>query len=638
MTMFASRSRGRLAGLALALALAAASLAPAGARAATSPAPPVVTISPLNGTPDASPTTQISFLGVPAADLSQIVVRGTRSGGHGGKLEPYMTGNGASYVPARAFTKGEQVTVTALETVKGAHRSIGTSFTIGSLYAVPTAAPTPTTPVPPATPNAVASFLTLPSIHPPTVTVTSPATDPALGDVFLTPAVGPSQAGPMIVSPTGQTIWFSPSPPGTQAADLRVQQYLGHPVLTYWQGRVALGHGIGAGIIDDQSYREIAQVKAGNGLSMDLHDFDLQPNGVALITVYEPVYMDLSSVGGASNGIIEDCVIQQIDVRTGLVMFEWHALGHVPLTASYSKAWRGPGSIWDWFHINSIDLAPNQNLLISSRNTWAVYQIGHTYGEVLWTLGGRNSSFALGPNVRFAWQHDATRIADGSIEIFDNEDTPKIEGRSRAIDVALNFTTRTATLAHQYVDPKQAVLSPSQGDVQQLTNTDHLLGWGQIGLVSEVSTTNTLTFQLSLPAPVQSYRAYRYTWTGQPMSPPVAASAGGRRDHDRGRRQLERRDRGRVLGGARRREPVDARLGHQRGPEQRARDGAQRCHERSLCGGARARGRRRGARDLGRRGGHARSGLSAAPPTGAPGVAQPRPIAVARACDASPRR
>src|ERR1700722_12134367 len=120
-------------------ALAVVGAAPAVASAAPS-TPPPVTISPLNGTPDASPTTQISFLGVPAADLSQILVRGTRSGGHGGKLEPYATGTGASFLPTRAFTKGEQVTVTALETVKGAHRSIGTAFTIGSLYAVPPAA------------------------------------------------------------------------------------------------------------------------------------------------------------------------------------------------------------------------------------------------------------------------------------------------------------------------------------------------------------------------------------------------------------------------------------------------------------------------------------------------------------------
>jgi hypothetical protein len=518
MTVLSRSCRGLAA---LALALAAAWVAPAGAQAAAARVP-WVTISPLEGTPDASPTTQISFLGVPAADISQIRVRGSRSGGHGGTLKPYATGTGASYVPFRAFTSGEQVGVTAVETVNGAHRSIGTSFTVGTLYVVPAAPPlTPPAPVP----GSVASYASQPSFHVPAVSVTTPATDPALGDVFLTPADGPSQPGAMIVNPAGQLVWFAPSAPGTQAADLRVQQYLGRPVLTYWQGRVALGHGLGTGIIDDQTYHQIAQVQAGNGLSMDLHEFNLEPGGVALITVYEPVYTDLRSVGGAANGIIEDCVVQQIDVRTGLVMFEWHAFGHVPLNASYSKPWPGPGlSVWDWFHINSIDLQPNQNLLISARSTWAVYQIGHTFGEVLWTLGGRYSSFTLGPNVRFAWQHDATRVADGSIEIFDNEATPKIEGRSRAIDVAINRTTHTATLVHEYVDPKQAVLSPSQGDVQALTNTDHLLGWGQIGLVSEVSTQNTLTFQLSLPVPVQSYRAYRFVWSAQPAAPPVLAA------------------------------------------------------------------------------------------------------------------
>ncbi|HVC85230.1 MAG TPA: arylsulfotransferase family protein [Solirubrobacteraceae bacterium] len=520
MTVCAGRYRSRLAALALALA---AVIAPAAAQAAA-PAPPAVTISPLKGTPDASPTTQISFLGVPAADLSQIAVVGTRSGHHSGKLAAYATGTGASFVVARPFASGETVTVSALETVKGQHRSIGTTFTVGSLYAIPPPPPTPALPV--AAPGTVASLASVPNIHPPTIAVTTPAADPALGDVFLTPVDGASQAGAMIVNPAGQMVWFSPAPPGSQATDLRVQQYLGHPVLTYWQGRVALGHGLGSGIIDDQSYHEIAHVNAGNGLAMDLHEFVLEPGGVALITVYEPVYMDLKPFGGASHGVIDDCVVQEIDVRTGLVMFEWHALGHVSPSASYSKPWPGSGvSVWDWFHINSIDVQPSRNLLISSRSTWAVYDVGHTYGEVLWTLGGRHSSFTLGPNVRFAWQHDATRLADGSIEIFDNEDTPKIGSRSRGIDVALNFATHAATLAHEYIDPGQVVLSPSQGDVQQLTNTDRLVGWGQIGIVSEFSAQGVLTFQLNLPAPVASYRAFRFPWSAQPATPPVLVAS-----------------------------------------------------------------------------------------------------------------
>jgi hypothetical protein len=570
MTVFAGTYRSRSAALTLTLALVLAAGAPAPSAAeASAPPLPWVTVSPLQGTLDAGPTTQISFLGVPAADISAVTVRGSRSGSHAGRLEAYATGTGVSYVPYRAFTPGEQVTVSAVETVGTQHRALATSFTVGTLYVVPQSAiagatgptgatgttgttgktgTTGTTGTTGATGKAAAaatspttgatgtnvlatfqSFISEPTLHPPTVTVVTPAANPALGDVFLTPAEGSYQPGAMIVNPAGQLVWFTPAPLREEIEDLRVQQYLGHTVLTYWQGGIALGHGVnGTGVIDSTSYQRIASVHAGNGLSMDLHDFELEPDGVAWITVFEPVYMNLTAYGGTADEIIEDCVIQEIDVRTGLVMFEWHAIGHVPLSASYSAIPRAAGSIWDWFHINSIDVESNQNILISSRNTWAVYQIGHTFGEVLWTLGGRHSSFTLGPNVRFAWQHDATRLPNGSVEIFDNEDTPQIEGRSRGIDVALNFQTHAATLVHQYVDIGRNVLSPSQGDVQQLPNADQLVGWGQVGLVSETSATGTtLTFQLSLPPLVESYRAYRFPWSAQPAMPPVLVATTG---------------------------------------------------------------------------------------------------------------
>jgi len=512
----------------VAAAAALALLVPAvAARAASSPLP-WVTISPLKGTPDASPVTQVSFLGVAAKDLSRISVRGNRSGGHGGSLKPYATGTGASFVPLRAFTPGETVTVTATEAVGSRSASIGTTFTIAKPYVPPASfywAPPSIPPV--VAPGSQSSFLSAPALHPPSVTVTAPAADPGLGDIFLTPADGGLQAGPMIVNPAGQLVWFAPAPANGQATDLRVQQYLGQTVLTYWSGRVVLGHGSGAGVIANTSYQTVATVAAGNGLSMDLHDFDLEPGGVALITVYEPVWWNLSAHRGPAHGVLEDCVVQEVDVRTGLVMFEWHALGHVPLSASYTQPHLAPDNqtaVWDWFHINSIDLEPDQNLLISSRNTWAVYQVGHTYGEVLWSLGGKASTFSLGAGVRFAWQHDATRLADGSIEIFDNEDTPRQAQHSRGIDVGLDYRRWTATLLHTYVDPQTPVLSPSQGDVQQLANGDQLVGWGQIGLISELSPTLSLTFELKLPPNVQSYRAYRFPWAAQPTDPPAAAA------------------------------------------------------------------------------------------------------------------
>ena len=274
--------------------------------------------------------------------------------------------------------------------------------------------------------------------------------------------------------------------------------------------------------------------------------------------------------------------------------------------------------VWDWFHINSIFQETDGNLLICSRNTWAVYQIGHSGGEVLWRLGGRHSSFALGPGVRFAWQHDATLLPDGTIEIFDNEATPAMASQSRGIDVAVDLQTHTATLLHQYLNPGQGVLSASQGDVQQLANGDQLIGWGQIGLVTELSPTVALTFQLKLPANVQSYRAYRFPWTAQPAAPPVVAASRARRrgDHDR-RRELERRHRRRGLAGAGRRRPDDARAGRLAGRGGRVRDADPRRDDRRLR-------RRRGARHErpGARAGDAR--CSCPPRSGARPARHPR--------------
>jgi hypothetical protein len=491
------------------------------AQAAVVPGLPPVAISPLPGTPDASPATQISFLGVAPSALSQIVVTGSTSGSHLGNLEPYSTGTGASYVLAKPFTPGEHVKVTAVETVGGASGAISTAFTVAHQYPVPLLADGGPKPV---TPGAVLSFGSDPQIHPPSVSVRTPASDPALGDIFLTPKNGASQPGPMILSPNGHLVWFSPVPSGQEAADLQVQQYLGQTVLTYWQGLIELNHGVGEAIIDNTSYQPVATVSAGNGLTMDLHDFTLGPNGVAYTTVYDPVYANLSSVGGSTDGVIQDCVIQEIDVRTGLVMFEWHAMGHVSLSDSHWPVPTRADDPWDWFHINNVDPEPDGNLLINSRNTWAAYQVSATNGNVIWSLGGRRSSFKLGPGVQFAWQHDTTLLPDGTVQIFDNEDDPEIEDRSRGIDLALNFKDHVATLVHQYTNPQQTILANSQGDIQLLPNGDHLLGWGAVGLVSEVSPAGALTFELAFAHEVNSYRAFRFPWSATPTTLPTIAA------------------------------------------------------------------------------------------------------------------
>jgi hypothetical protein len=206
------------------------------------------------------------------------------------------------------------------------------------------------------------------------------------------------------------------------------------------------------------------------------------------------------------------------------VMFEWHAMGHVALSDSHWPVPTGADDPWDWFHINNVFVEPNGDMLIDSRNTWAAYQVSATNGNVIWSLGGRRSSFRLGPGVRFAWQHDTTMLPNGTIQIFDNEDDPEIEDRSRGIDLALNFKDHVATLVHQYTNPHQKVLADSQGDIQLLPNGDHLLGWGAVGLVSELSSSGALTLEMTFAHDVDSYRAYRFPWSATPTTLPTIAA------------------------------------------------------------------------------------------------------------------
>src|SRR3954470_12709458 len=82
----------------------------AGALAATAPAAlGAVTVSPLPGTTDANPATQISILGTPAANIESVTVTGTSSGVHSGHLASFASASGASFVLDEPLQEGEEV-------------------------------------------------------------------------------------------------------------------------------------------------------------------------------------------------------------------------------------------------------------------------------------------------------------------------------------------------------------------------------------------------------------------------------------------------------------------------------------------------------------------------------------------------
>jgi hypothetical protein len=383
-------------------------------------------------------------------------------------------------------------------------------------------------PARPQPPAAAQRFLTRPDLTPPKLTVTQPAKGTRPGLLFLAPKGKKGEFGPMIADDAGRLVWFKPVPKGVNATDFRVQRYRGKPVLTWWEGKTdPKGYGAGTFVIADGAYREIARVRAGNGLDGDLHEFRLTPRGTALITIYQRVPADLTAVGGPKHGEIMDSVIQEVEVATGKVRFQWRSRGHVPITESHAGPPKEHRFAYDYFHVNSVWLDRDGDYIVSARNTWAVYKISHRTGRIVWRLGGKRSDFRMGKGTRFAWQHDAQIRPDGTLTLFDNEATPKVGPHSRVIGLRLDERRRTASLVYAHEHP-DGLLSIAEGNQQVLPGGGIFVGWGYIGRVSELDADGRLLLDLKMPKGVESYRAYRFDWHGRPARPPaVAARAEG---------------------------------------------------------------------------------------------------------------
>jgi Arylsulfotransferase (ASST) len=373
------------------------------------------------------------------------------------------------------------------------------------------------------------SFHSRPDLRPPVFTVNVARSGTAPGHLFLGPNWGEgSQAGALILDQSGQPIFFQPShtsPKSTQwATNVGVQRYKQKPAMVWWEGAFAPpSYGRGSAVILDQSYRQLLRVRAANGRSMDLHEFQLTPQGTALFTCYpRPVEADLSSIGGPKSGQVLESVFQEVDLSTGRLLLEWRALDHISISESYV----GLGRPWDFMHLNSIDVLPDGNLLISARHTFAIYKLDRKTGKVIWRLGGKRSNFDLGRGASFAWQHDARHIGRSLISVFDDESyaRPGVPRRSRGLMLDVDERHKTARLAQQWLPPGPLV-ALVMGNVQTLPDGHVVVGWGSASHVSEFRADGRLLLDMQVPGVCAPYRGFRFPWTGVPSQPPAVAAA-----------------------------------------------------------------------------------------------------------------
>jgi hypothetical protein len=385
---------------------------------------------------------------------------------------------------------------------------------------------------PPLQPVDHVDFVTRPDFHPVGVTVRSsaalatsglqsqyifcaPKTPLAANPGPLPPRAHPfpagAQAGLMILDTNGELVWFRPLPGGHEIPfNFRVQTYKGKPTLTWFKGTVHGGHATGGTyVLADDSYREIAEVHATRYPS-DLHEFILTPEGTALHTAYEDGVISPRGVSLVVGHALE------VDVATNDLLFDWPSFPHVAPELSYTRRYG------DYFHINSIALwpGPERNLLISSRNTCAVYLIERRTKRVIWRLGGKRSDFEMGPDTRFYFQHDARPLADGSgLSLFDDASQPCPEPYGSGKVLAMDGGK--VTLAHRFLHTDHELNSSSQGNCQLLDNGGHVVGWGFVPLFSVYGPSgDTVEAPLILdgrfPLGSASYRSFLFDWVGHP--------------------------------------------------------------------------------------------------------------------------
>jgi hypothetical protein len=339
---------------------------------------------------------------------------------------------------------------------------------------------------------------------------------------------GPSQQGPLLLDQTGRLIWFlplSPKPTASRRAfNVRVQSYQGRPVLSFWQGTVIGDHGRGSYAIYDSTYRRLYTVKAAHGQQADLHEFLLTDRGTALFSCYGRAQGRVRVAGGWRRVPYTYGIVQEVDVASGRLLFEWRSDRHIPLSDSYKPLPRKSGQDWDYFHVNSIAIDPSdQNLIISGRNTWACYKVDRRSGRVIWKLGGRRSDFRMGRGTRFIYQHDAELHPGGLLSVFDNRGGPPRHGFSRAVLLSVDERRRRVTLRHSCSHHPQ-VYSDALGSVQLLAGGDIFVGWGRSTNFSEYSARGALLFDGHLAAGASSYRAFLSSWQGAPGSAPAAVA------------------------------------------------------------------------------------------------------------------
>lgn len=298
---------------------------------------------------------------------------------------------------------------------------------------------------------------------------------------------------------------------------------------------------MGSFIILDSNLNIIDTVRAV-GYPTEWHDFLILPNGNYLVIGETTEIIDMSRLiqGGHRSAVVYSFVIQEINRLTKNVVWRWNALDHFSVLDATEDVDLRSNSFRP-FHINSMTLAPDGNLVISCRHMDELTKINRSTGQIMWRMGGskcRNNQFTfLGDTVNnffgFSHQHDPQFLSNGNLLLFDNGNLKPTQF-SRAVEYEIDETNRRVRKVWEYIHPGNemnpaGLFVPAMGSVQRLPNGNTLIGWGgtqgangNIIVLTEVQSNGSIA--LEIQGNIGSYRVQRIIFKSDPVQLDISST------------------------------------------------------------------------------------------------------------------
>ena len=256
------------------------------------------------------------------------------------------------------------------------------------------------------------------------------------------------------------------------------------------------------------------------GFALDIHDLQVMGDGSYYVFGRDHITIDMSQYvsGGDTAAILIAHTIHYMDADDN-ELWRWNSFDHYDILDADESVILTNHTI-DWTHCNSIEIDPDGNLIISTRNFNEITKISRQTGEIIWRLGGERNQFQFINDIRgFGRQHDARILSNGNLALFDNGHM-LIPQYSSYVEYDIDEQNFTATLIRRY-SRNGTIYSQTRGGVQELSNGNIFISWDDITnpLVSEINLEDSTIYEARYDNYVHHYRAYKFPWKTNLFSP-----------------------------------------------------------------------------------------------------------------------